>query len=203
MFPLPEDLARNSIFDSLSRFAGSKQAFNFSIISEKHQTDIPAPHFSLFPCPPVPSVSRVTCWLTKAEQSIRCKIKWDPMWSLTHKVTYALHLSPPFTVSQQQRKQQGSAQLDFSAIFLTSTPSAAVPGTPAFQTSFGVVDAASGPHQPEQHCIFVEVVHGAQLHTWLAGFSLCALEIAGYWPPPAGDPAHADKKEKHTTWQHK
>lgn len=36
MLPLPEDLVRNGIFDSLSRFAGRKQAFNFSTISVKN-----------------------------------------------------------------------------------------------------------------------------------------------------------------------
>lgn len=117
------------------------------------------------------------------------------MRSLPHKVTYALYQSEPFTVSQQQCRQQASAQLDFSAIFLTSTPLAAAPVRPAFQTSFGAADAASGPHQPEQRCIFVEAVRGAQLRTWLAGFSLCVLGIAGYWPLPAEDPAHAEKKK--------
>lgn len=73
------------------------------------------------------------------------------------------HLQPA-SISAGSR-DQGSAQLDFNAIFLTSTPSAAAPGRPAFQTSFGVADAVSGPRQPEQRYIFVEVVHGARLHT--------------------------------------
>lgn len=119
--------------------------------------------------------------------------KRDIVQSLAHQVSKALYHCQPFTASQGQCRLQASVQLNFRAI-LTSTPWAAEPGRPAFQTSFGVVDARSGPHLPEQRCIFAEVVHGAQLHTWLAGFSLYAPEIAGCWPLPAADPVHAVKE---------
>lgn len=126
-------------------------------------------------------------------QPIWWEIKGDLMLSLPHQVTKALSTTANH-LQQGQCRLQGSVQVNFRAILLTSTPWAAEPGRPAFQTSSGAVDARSGPHLPEQHCIFAEVVRGAQLHTWLAGFSLCAPEIAGCWPLPAGDPAHAEKE---------
>lgn len=109
----------------------------------------------------------------------------------------SLKLSTTASHLQRARDSAGcTAQTSWTSglILLTSTPWAAEPGKPAFQTSFGVVDARSGPHLPEQRCIFAEVLRGAQLHTWLAGFSLYAPGIAGCWPLPVGDPVHAEKE---------
>lgn len=82
---------------------------------------------------------------------------------------------------------------------LTSAPWAPGPGRPVARTSAGGAGAARGPRQPGRRCTAAAVVHGGQLHTWLAGFFLCAPVIVKYWPRQVEGPKHAEVKETHAT----
>lgn len=83
---------------------------------------------------------------------------------------------------------------------LTSAPWAPGPERLIVQTSAGGAGAVRGPRQPAQHCTAAAVVREDQLHTWLAGFFLCAPGIVKYLPRQVEGPRHAKvNKEIHAT----
>jgi hypothetical protein len=83
------------------------------------------------------------------------------------------------------------AYLNTKKTLLTSAPWVPRPERPGVQTSAGEVGAERGPRQPEQRCTSVAVAREGRLHTWLAGFFLCAPGIVKYLPQQVEGPKHA------------